>query len=68
MKTDIKTLGLVKELHECYRLEIESSAIKPLSRKTYISHSANFVRWISGDFEPGSKIKRIMASSEALQK
>ena len=59
MKTDSKTLRLLKELHAKYQLEIESCGIKPLSRKIYISHSANFIRWIAGEFKPGAAVKRI---------
>lgn len=68
MKTDTKTLYLIRELHESYRLEIESCGIKPLSCKTYISHSANFVRWIAGEFIPGASVKSIQALEDDLQK
>ncbi|MBE9463858.1 hypothetical protein ACFP1I_08330 [Dyadobacter subterraneus] len=67
MKTDIETLRRLKELHSNYRLEIETCGIKPLSRKIYISHSANFIRWIAGEFEPGAAVKRISNLSDDLQ-
>ena len=58
MKTDSKTLTEIQKLNDEYVREVEFSGIKPLSIEIYKSHSKNFVRWIGGDFVPGSKLKK----------
>jgi hypothetical protein len=65
MKTDINTLAEIKKLHDQYVQEVEFSGIKPLSIEIYKSHSKNFVRWIGGEFVPGSKLKRTAAGIDA---
>lgn len=37
-----------------YLQEVSQSNLKPLSAKTYQMQAVNFVRWIRGDFKPGS--------------
>lgn len=61
MRTDSQTLTEIKKLHDQYVQEVEFSGIKPLSIEIYKSHSKNFVRWIGGEFVPGSKLKRTAA-------
>lgn len=63
MKTDSKTLTEIQKLHDEYVREVEFSGIKPLSIEIYKSHSKNFVRWIGGDFVPGSKLKKTAMSA-----
>ncbi|WP_254562540.1 hypothetical protein [Dyadobacter diqingensis] len=65
MKTDSQTLTEIKKLHDQYVQEVEFSGIKPLSIEIYKSHSKNFVRWIGGEFVPGSKLKKTAAGIEA---
>ena len=36
----------------------ESSTIMENTRKTYLVHSKNFVRWLRGEFDPGAR-KRV---------
>jgi hypothetical protein len=62
MKTDSKTLSEILKLHAEYVREVEYSGIKPLSIEIYKTNSANFVRWIQDDFNPGSKLKKALAS------
>jgi hypothetical protein len=31
--------------------------LKESTRKTYLVHSQNFVRWLSGEFDPGARNK-----------
>lgn len=42
-----------------YEREVESARregrLADASARTYILHATNFVRWIRGDFEPGSQ-------------
>ncbi|MCF0075780.1 DUF2442 domain-containing protein [Dyadobacter sp. CY261] len=37
-----------------YLQEVSQSNLKPLSAKTYQMQAINFVRWMKGDFKPGS--------------
>ena len=46
----------VKEALEVYRNEVEKSNLAPNTKKTYLLHSENFVRWLHEDFEPGSRV------------
>lgn len=55
---------LLKELESLYSeyekevLRVEKDGyLKESTRKTYLSHSNNFIRWIKNDFEPGEKNK-----------
>ena len=57
MKTDIQHLSKINELFLLYKADIELTTMKPLTKKVYTEHALNFVRWASGDFIPGSKIK-----------
>ena len=47
----------VKEALEVYRKEVEASDLAPDTKRTYMRHAETFVRWLHGDFEPGSRIK-----------
>ena len=40
-----------------YGEEVETTDLKPSTKKTYILHARNFVRWLDDDFEPGSNVK-----------
>ena len=33
----------------------ESGVLKENTRKTYLLHSENFVRWLKGEFDPGER-------------
>jgi hypothetical protein len=33
----------------------ESGTLKENTRKTYLLHSENFVRWLKGEFDPGER-------------
>ncbi len=54
MKTDEATLNEIVKLHNQYIAEVLTSGIKPLSIEIYKNNSTNFVRWIKGEFAPGS--------------
>jgi len=49
-------LGLRQYTEILAELE-RTGVIKPLTHKTYSLHSANFVRWLRGEFEPGARNK-----------
>lgn len=57
MKTDMQHLEKINDLFLLFKEEVERTTMKPLSKKIYIEHAQNFVRWASGDFIPGGKIK-----------
>ena len=40
-----------------YRFEVESSDLPESSKETYVLHAEQFVRWMAGDFRPGSALK-----------
>jgi hypothetical protein len=40
-----------------YRFEIESSDLSASSKETYLLHAEQFVRWMKGEFKPGSHVK-----------
>ncbi|MCA9252435.1 MAG: hypothetical protein KDA54_15020 [Phycisphaerales bacterium] len=50
----------VKCALERYKTAIEKTNLRASTKKTYIHHADTFVRWLTGDFEPGkAKAKRI---------
>lgn len=48
----------VERALEQYKAEVNDAPLKPNTRGTYKRHAEVFVRWMRGDFEPGSKAKR----------
>ena len=49
----------VEELERCYgryKREVEATSLRDASKRTYLLHSWNFVRWVKGDFEPGANV------------
>ena len=57
MKTTTQDLERIKDLFLLYKAQIELSEMKPLTKKIYITHAENFVRWASGEFVPGERLK-----------
>lgn len=61
MKADKETLEKMDKLLNDYIGEVEAAEQEGLlstsTARTYISHSAEFVKWCKGEFEPGSKNK-----------
>ncbi len=45
----------VAEALEVYREEVEAALLKRSTKDTYLLHAENFVRWLHGNFEPGSR-------------
>ena len=56
MHVSHKALQEVEEALRVYQNEVESSkSLAHSTKRTYLSHSAEFVRWLKGDFVPGAK-------------
>lgn len=59
MKTDKYILREIERLYDLYQDEIKSLTEKGVimenTKKTYLLHSNNFVRWCKGEFIPGAK-------------
>ena len=41
-------------LHE-YEKEVHSSEMTDSTKRTYLLHTRNFVRWLQGEFVPGAR-------------
>lgn len=41
-------------LHE-YEKEVQSSGMTDSTKRTYLLHTRNFVRWLQGEFAPGAR-------------
>gem|GEM_PF-2680771 len=50
-----ETLDEVRAAFERYRAEVMSASLADSSRRTYLVHAENFVRWLGGDFQPGRR-------------
>jgi hypothetical protein len=37
-----------------YEVEVAGAPLSPSTKETYLLHASNFVRWLKGDFQPGS--------------
>ena len=44
----------VERCLEQYRQEVEETELTPSTKRTYIVHATNFVRWMKHDFHPGA--------------
>ena len=48
-----KALAEVEQAYVDYELVVETSGMALTSRKTYIIHADQFVRWLKREFQPG---------------
>ncbi|MCS5422270.1 MULTISPECIES: hypothetical protein [Psychrilyobacter] len=59
MKVSKGLLKKLEELYSQYEKEVpkteENEYLKANTRKTYLLHSNNFMRWLKNDFEPGER-------------
>lgn len=59
MKVSKGLLKKLEELYSQYEKEVpkteENEYLKVNTRKTYLLHSNNFMRWLKNDFEPGKR-------------
>ncbi len=49
-------LSQVRKALKAYREEVEATNLTHDTKGTYLRHAESFVRWLDGDFEPGSKV------------
>jgi hypothetical protein len=47
----------VRDALERYEREVHRAPMTDSSKKTYLVHATNFVRWLAGDFEPGGTLR-----------
>ena len=59
----LQLLEEVKSALEAYGAEVESSDLTEYSKATYIDMADSFVRWLKGDFHPGSRKAPYRASA-----
>ena len=46
----------VQDALERYKEVVEATEMTPTSKKTYLLHAEQFVRWLADDFEPGATL------------
>jgi len=56
MKVTEATLKEVREALRRYERLVNSTDMTESTKKTYLLHSTNFVRWLADDFEPGKNL------------
>jgi len=54
MKLSISTLSEIESALKEYGDAVLASDLSATSQGIYIDHATNFVRWIKGEFQPGS--------------
>ena len=58
-KVSSQVLDAVQKSLERYESEVADTSMTPNTKKTYLLHALNFVRWPDDDFEPGSRSEAI---------
>ena len=56
-KVSPEVLEMVQKALAQYVLVIKESELSEESKKTYIEHPYNFVRWLDDKFEPGGSVR-----------
>ena len=56
-KMEPENVKKIEDAVEQYVLAVEASPLTDESKKTYIEHPRNFVRWLKGEFEPGGSVQ-----------
>ena len=52
-----EALRLVKDALDQYETAVESTNCTEMTKRTYILHARNFVRWLNDDFDPGVNVR-----------
>lgn len=39
-----------------YETDLRTAGLRPNAVHTYVIHASQFIRWLDGDFEPGSRL------------
>jgi len=50
---DRGALDEVETAFQRYKAAVEASALQSSTKRTYLLHSENFIRWLRGEFKPG---------------
>ena len=53
-RVSYKVLEEVEQAYQQYEEEVRNSDMALVSRKTYIIHADQFVRWLKREFQPGA--------------
>ena len=56
-KVSPEVLEIVQKALAQYVLEVQKSELSEVTKKTYITHPYNFVRWLDDKFEPGGSVR-----------
>ncbi len=51
-------LSEVQEALGRYTEVVEATEMTPSSKKTYLLHAEQFLRWLADNFEPGATLRR----------
>lgn len=51
-----ETVRTLERLLEDYEPEVEHSSLTRNSKRTFLLHASQFVRWTKDDFEPGATL------------
>ena len=54
-RISLAALSEVESAFKDYYSVVEASDLAQSSQATYIDHARGFVRWLKGDFDPGSR-------------
>ena len=57
-KVSSVSLREIREALARYRLEVETTQMTSATKRTYLLHAENFVRWLADDFNPGANVRR----------
>ena len=57
-KIDGESLSQVQATLENYEEAVNATLMTEQSKKTYLLHAKNFVRWLDDDFEPGATLRQ----------
>lgn len=58
MKIHADALQQVRQALSQYTREVEATDMTDSTKKTYLLHAENFVRWLAGEFVPGTRARK----------
>ena len=56
MKINRDVSRVITRMLDRYTDEVETSPLKANTKRTYLLHAENFVKWLHDDFEPGGTL------------
>ena len=56
LKISASALAEIEQAPVQYEREVDESNMTDSTKKTYKLHPNHFVRWLTGDFEPGVRV------------